>query len=109
MATSRTGTAKYLRNRKRVLAEAKRNGLTNCPGYEDRNGTHRTCGRPLNYDAPLLDESAETDHIVDHQFGGTDDADNLRVLCRACNRARNHDKPAVTIAGAEEFPISRAW
>lgn len=109
MATSRTGTATYLRNRRRVLAQAKRDGLSQCPGYERRDGQHRDCGRELDYDVPLLDQSAETDHITDHQHGGTDDTDNLRVLCRSCNRERNHERVPVPVASADAFPISAWW
>jgi 5-methylcytosine-specific restriction endonuclease McrA len=109
VTTSRTGTATYLRNRKRVLHAAKAAGLTHCPGYEDRAGAHRVCGRELDYETPLLDGSAETDHITDHRYGGTDGVANLRVLCRACNRARNHDRIPVPVSGADDFPLSRDW
>jgi 5-methylcytosine-specific restriction endonuclease McrA len=109
VVTSRTGTATYLRNRRRVLRHARSEGLTHCPGYERRDGTHRACGRELNYDAPLLDGSAETDHIVDYQFGGTDEAENLRVLCRACNRERSHERVLVAVPSADDFPLSQDW
>ena len=109
MVTSRTGTSKYLRNRKRVLTRAYADGLTHCPGYERRDGSHRPCGRELDYETPKLDNSAETDHILDHQYGGTDDTDNLRVLCRSCNRERNHEKVSVPLPEADEFPLSRDW
>ena len=109
MATSRTGTTKYLRNAAKVKRKARASGLTHCPGYERRNGTHRACGRELDYDTPLLDGSAEADHIVDWRFGGSDDEDNLRVLCRACNRERNDERTPVTVPAAEDFPLSRAW
>jgi len=109
VATSRTGTTKYLRNRAKVIREARAHGLTNCPGYQRRDGTQRDCGRVLDYDTPLTDASVEADHITDHRYGGSDDADNLRVLCRACNRERNTDRPAVDVAPVEDFPLSRAW
>ena len=109
MATSRTGTTKYLNNRRTVLRKAKRQGLTHCPGYEKRDGTHRACGRELDYDTPQTDASAETDHIVDHQYGGTDDVDNLRVICRSCNLERNHERVAIDLPEADDFPLSRDW
>src|SRR5690606_13364030 len=93
MVRSRTGHVGHVRNRRRVLHRAKANGLTHCPGYELRDGTPRPCGRPLDYDTPLQPGSAETDHIIDHQYGGTDDTNNLRVICRTCNLERNRHRP----------------
>jgi 5-methylcytosine-specific restriction endonuclease McrA len=109
VVTSRTGTATYLRNRKRVLRKARAEGLTHCPGYERRDGSHRECGRELDYVTPLLDGSAETDHILDHQYGGMDDPENLRVLCRACNRERNHERVPVSVPDVGDFPLSQDW
>lgn len=111
MVTSRTGTAKYLRNRKRVLDKARAEGLTHCPGYVDAVGTHHPCGRELNYDVPRLPESVEADHIVAPKFGGTDDVENLAPLCRDCNGRRKGDGSKV-VAGflpASDFPMSREW
>lgn len=110
MVTSRTGTAKYLRNRKRVLAKAQADGLTNCPGYTDAAGAHHPCGRELNYDVPKLPESAEADHIVSPKFGGTDDVENLTPLCRDCNvRKGDGSKVQAGFLSADEFPMSRVW
>ena len=103
MASSRTGTAKYLRNRARVLRRAHAEGLTHCPGADGK-----PCGVQLDYDVPFLPNSAETDHILEHRYGGTDDVDNLRVICRACNLARNAKAP-VPIPAVADFPMSRAW
>lgn len=103
MVTSRTGTAVYLRNAARVKKAAQRNGLTHCPGYDDT-----ACGRELDYTTPLTPDSAEADHIIEHRYGGTDDLDNLRVLCRECNGRRNHKKPP-PLPAVSEFPTSRAW
>lgn len=103
MVTSRTGTAKYLRNSARVKREARRAGLTHCPGVDGE-----PCGRELDYLTPKIDNSAETDHIVDYQYGGSDDVDNLRVICRVCNNGRNKRKP-VPVADLEQFPLSRDW
>lgn len=110
MVTSRTGTTVYLRNRAKVLRQAKRDGLTHCPGYQQADGTHRQCGRELDYETPRTLASAETDHVVEVRHGGNDDASNLRVLCRTCNLDRNRDRPAVqTTSDATSFPLLRAW
>lgn len=103
MTTSRTGTSTYLRNRGRVLRQAQRDGLTHCPGVPGR-----TCGVQLDYAVPLTPASAETDHIVEHRQGGSDDVDNLRVICRTCNLWRNRKQP-VAIPSPEQFPTSRDW
>ena len=55
MATSRTGTTRYLRNRARVLRQAIADGLTHCPCG---------CGRLLDYETPGLDNSAEVHHSL---------------------------------------------
>jgi len=100
---SRTGTATYLRNRRRVLTQARADGLTHCPGYDSH-----PCGRELDWDTPLTPASVEADHISEYRYGGTDDVDNLRVLCRGCNIERNKRvPPPIPTAGA--FPTSRAW
>lgn len=39
----------------------------------------------------------EIDHIVPRSQGGTDDIDNLQVLCATCHRAKSED---------EDYPIS---
>lgn len=109
MATSRTGTAVYLRARRKVLGEARKGGLTHCPGYDLPGGAHIPCGRVLDYDTPLLPGSAETDHIREHRYGGSDTADNLRVICRTCNLQRNRVRVPVRPAEPGAFPTSRAW
>lgn len=109
MATSRTGTAAYLRARRRVIAEARRAGLTECPGYELPGGEWRGCGRVLDYTTPLTSASAETDHILEHRYGGSDDHTNLRVLCRTCNLERNRVRVPVQAAALSAFPTSREW
>ena len=91
MATSRTGTGKYLRARQQVLNAAKMAGLTRCPGFEV-GGRLVACGVLLDYDTPKQPNSAETDHIISYKHGGNDDASNLRVICRTCNLRRNRKK-----------------
>ena len=82
MATSRTGTSKYLRNRATILRQAQRDGITTCPN----------CGTHLNYDEPHQPNSAEADHIIPHSRGGTDDTTNLTVLCRWCNSRKSNGR-----------------
>lgn len=110
MATSRTGTARYLRNRKRVLAKAQADGITRCPGYTDTQGVHHSCGVELDYETPKLPNSAEADHILAPKFGGTDDIENLQVLCRAQNIAKGDGSKVIAgFLPASDFPMSRAW
>ena len=110
MATSRTGTTKYLRNRKAVLRKARAAGLTHCPGWTDAASVHHACGRRLDWAVSGTDSSVEADHIVSPKFGGTDDEENLAPLCRACNvRKGDGSRVIAGFAGVDEFPMSRAW
>ena len=84
----------------------------NVPHYRnafDDLGVHHPCGVELDYDTPLLDNSAETDHIVEYRYGGTDEPANLRVLCRRQNRERGHQRVLVPVAAADDFPVSQSW
>ncbi len=110
MATSRTGTSKYLRSRKAVLRKARAAGLSHCPGWTDATGVHHPCGRELEWDVPGTDASVEADHILAPKFGGTDDEDNLTPLCRACNvRKGDGSRVIAGFAEVDDFPMSRAW
>jgi len=104
MASSRTGSARYRRNRARVLSQARADGITHCPGYDGR-----VCGRELDYDQPLTPASAEADHVIEHRFGGRDDVDNLRVLCRTCNLERNSNKPVKKPVSEDAFRCIGEW
>ena len=118
MATSRTGTAKYLRNRRTVLSRAKREGLTHCPGYDGH-----PCGTELDYRTRaefLRDEphragqfrpnAAVTDHVIAAAQGGSDDVENLAVICAECNLKKGDgDRVPVEVASVSEFPLSREW
>ena len=102
MATSRTGTTKYLRNSARVKRQAQADGLTHCPAPG--------CGVLLNWDTPGLDNSAEADHIVEARHGIIDDSiENLRVWCRKSNRDRTWNKTKPKTPALSDFPTSRAW
>lgn len=123
MATSRTGTAKYLRNRRAVLREARRNGLAHCPGYTDDHGVYHACGVELDYRTRTEFErdepdkigwdrpnAAEVDHIIPFTRGGTDDLDNLTVLCRRQNAEKgNGERVPITVPDTNDFPLLRSW
>ena len=100
MATNRTGTGKWKNIRRRVLKQARAQGLTHCPD----------CKRGLDYVNPYRPESAEVDHIVTVAQGGEDSVQNSRVICRDCNvrkgDGRRQDKHAAMSA---QFPTSRTW
>ncbi|MDR0482794.1 MAG: HNH endonuclease [Cellulomonadaceae bacterium] len=94
-----------------MLRRAQAEGLTHCPGF-DHGTVHHHCGRELDYVTPGRPESAETDHVVQPRFtdGIPDDSvENLRVICRQCNTARESTKAKPAIAPLVDFPTSRAW
>ena len=78
MTTSRTGTASHKRWRKRVLSEGEATNITHCP----------LCNVPLDYRIGKKPNSAEPDHILPAHYGGRNEVDNGRVLCRQCNQRR---------------------
>lgn len=80
MTTSRTGTASHKRWRQRVLGEAQAQGITHCPV--------QGCGVELDYRVGKQPHSAEPDHILPVHYGGRNDVDNGRVMCRKCNQSR---------------------
>lgn len=75
MATSRTGTTRHLKNVAAIRAAAIQAGITNCP----------LCQIPLDYERPRLPNSAEVDHKIPVARGGSDERENLWVICRGCN------------------------
>lgn len=87
----RPDSSKYHRNRDILKQQAQAAGLTHCPGFNigDR---HLPCSMPLDYENKWQSNSAEADHIIPLHMGGSDDLDNLRILCRACNNKRNRTK-----------------
>lgn len=80
MATSRTGTTRWLRLAAQAKHRAQADGLTHCP----------LCGTLLNYRIGRTPASAEVDHIIPHSRGGTDTPDNVRIICRRCNQSRGN-------------------
>lgn len=75
MATSRTGTSKWLKVRRRALALGIDQGIHNCP----------ICGALLDYERTRQPNSAEPDHILPYTKGGQDVIENIQVICRTCN------------------------
>ena len=79
MATSRTGTAKWVRVRDEARKIAFDQGLARCP--------EPGCRVWLDWEYSRRPNSAEVDHIVPHSQGGTDTIENARVICRRCNQS----------------------
>ncbi|WP_353057973.1 HNH endonuclease [Propionimicrobium sp. PCR01-08-3] len=90
MSTSRTGTAAYKRWRTAVLRRDRLAGVSRCP----------ICGVEMDYDVGLKPNSAEPDHILAAVFGGRNEIENGRAICRQCNQRRgnglNDRKPKTT-------------
>ena len=78
MTTSRTGTAQWKKLVSQARAKAQDNGLTTCP----------LCNTWMNFDHAQLPNSPELDHIIPFAEGGTNDEQNLRIICRSCNQKR---------------------
>ena len=99
MATSRTGTGSHKRFRRAVLAQGRADGITHCP--------MPGCGVRLDYDVGRKPNSAEPDHIVPVARGGTNSAENGRVICRECNQRRGKGRriPRAEVKGVQASPI----
>src|SRR5699024_7244100 len=80
MATSRTGTAKWLRIRRQAIKQAIENNIFNCP----------TCGVGLDYEHSRQPNSAEVDHIIPHSHGGEDSLANTQIVLRLCNQSKGN-------------------
>lgn len=80
MATSRTGTSKYLKARDRLKA---------------RQDPCWICGQAIDYSLPGGEPgSFEADHVEPYSRGGTDTLGNLRASHRLCNQRDGHRKDA---------------
>lgn len=74
------------------------------------------CGTPLYLGEPRRDASPELDHVIPFAFGGNSD-DNVRIICRGCNRAKSDDPVYITagriatnyFARREELARIRYW
>ena len=80
IVTSRTGTAKWRRVRRTVLAQAFSEGRTQCP----------YCGTQMDFERSGYPNSAEVDHIIPHSLGGEDSVENSVAACRWCNQSRGN-------------------
>ena len=94
MATSRTGTTRWLNTRRACLKRDREAGITTCP----------LCGVTLDYNVSRLPNSAEADHIVPHAQGGEDTPENTRTVCRRCNQSRGGKQ-----ASQKPIRTSREW
>lgn len=99
MTKGRTATHAWAKIRTRIIREALASGLTHCP----------LCHVPLDYNTPHTPQSAECDHIIPWAHGGTDDPDNLRVICRNCNVRRGARHTLTTPSTPDHWPHSRRW
>lgn len=73
--TPRTATTQWKNVRRKVIAQARREGMEHCPN----------CKVKLVWEGPRQAASAEVDHIIPHSQGGSDSPDNLTILCNGCN------------------------
>ena len=87
MATSRTGTTRWMKVRDERRRIALEEGVFHCP----------LCRVPLDWMYPGRPNSVEVDHILAHSKGGKDEIENTRILCRRCNASlggrQNKGKP----------------
>lgn len=102
MATNRTATAKWIRIRDQVRADALDAGLTRCP----------ICGVGLDWEYSGRPNSAEVDHVRPHALGGEDSVANSRIICRLDNQklggALNRKRPRPRVQTVE-LDASDIW
>ena len=103
MATSRTGTSKWLKLTAQRRQQDQANGVTTCP----------LCGVWLNWEHSRQPNSPETDHIIPHSKGGRDELENTRSICRHCNQSRGvgNSKPKNKTGRVPEirFTTTQDW
>lgn len=76
MATSRTASNQWRNVRNYHLRLARERGQEHCP----------LCSNALDWTHKTYPNRPEVDHIIPVALGGTEAADNLRVICAGCNR-----------------------
>lgn len=54
---------------------------------------------------PVRDDEIEFDHLIPHSKGGPVSAENLRVVCRRCNRGRRDSLRELLDERSEETPL----
>ena len=78
--------------------------------YKRCKGACTICGRPMSLNNPRAVNSYMTvDHIVPQSLGGTNNIENLRGTCRACNRTRMSDMTGITFKLSENFHYIGRW
>lgn len=92
VASSRTGTKKWLDLAARAKRRAVLAGLTDCP----------ICGAHLDFSKGRSANSAEVDHIIPWSRGGEDTIENVRVVCRSCNQRRGNGMRRKRIGGRND-------
>lgn len=103
MATSRTGTTRWLKVADQAIREAQASGLTHCPVTG--------CGQPLDYVDRKAPNGAQVDHVVAHKWGGEDRIENAQVMCATCNRKKGAKMPESMVREeqSEAFPLAAIW
>jgi 5-methylcytosine-specific restriction endonuclease McrA len=46
------------------------------------------CGKKLSKPGNKCSAITQVDHVIPHSAGGSDDADNLVICCKTCNRVK---------------------
>ena len=73
-------------------------------------GVCTICGRPMSLNNPRAINSYMTvDHIVPLSLGGTNNIENLRGVCMACNRERKSDMTGISYKLSEDFHYIGRW
>ena len=101
MATSRTGTTRWMNARDYALRSAQERGQVTCP----------YCRVTLDYEHKRTPNGAWVDHRIPYDQGGTDDQHNLVVCCQTCNISKgNRTAPkSQTVQARKPLKTSRAW
>lgn len=101
MAVNRTSSAPWKKIRAIAKHRARAEGLVRCP--------IQGCGVLLDYEVGRTPRSAEVDHIVPHSHGGSDEWENLRVICRQCNQSKGNRGAPKKVGFHEPIRNSGRW